>query len=931
MSAHRSWCLAGALLFFGVAAPLWAQTDGAISGRVKDVGSGASLDGVLITVDDGRRGATTDTSGAFRIRQLRVGSYDVHFRRIGYRPLVITNVIVRAGLSTDLTVTLEQQAVNVDEITVEAPIDPVLDPLAARTEQRIDAKDLRELPVSSLDEALALAAGTVGESYRGGRVGQSSFILDGLGLKNQIDASTNGLGMRIPPDILAEASLVTNGFSARYGQAISGMVNVVTKDGGERWAGRVAYETDRLFGGRGDLGLDRLILNADGPIMGKITGVFGVDLNGRMDFEPVNAPAPTDSRDPFSQADGPLPNNSGEQLSFSAKVTAPISRHQTLRLFALQSIEQRRLYDQTYKYDADFGPARRVDGLLLSGHLQHSSSPTAKIPLVADLRVGHFSRDFTRGSLQEPVDYKFGAFTGQHFHFVGEEQARAADTAGVAGGVPGMAFPQYSSRTPWGVPAFFLGSGPSGEISWNHLTENRLQLDLTLGASQRGDLYFGGEYVKQKVETFQRVFGSLPVGDGDSVPPATASRFDPVALALYTEAQFRAADLGFTVGLRYDQFSTRADLEGVPSRTQHRINPRISIATVLKGATVVGSFGTFSQAPDYQYLVDAAFDDTLRTGRFRQGNPSLGFENSWQGELSLRGRPAPNIAVRTNVFVKRLDGLVASVPLGVDPDSAMFGNDDYGTVRGFEVLAEREFTRGWGARFLYTLQSAVASSSNAFLLRRALTIDPVTGDTLIPARIEFPLDFDRRHSFTLIGQGAVPAGVGPRVFGVHPFAELEGAAIVRLQSGLPYSRVAPGTDSIVGPPNESRLPWTSSVDMLLRRPFNLGRRGRASIYLDIRNVLNKENIVSVRRDTGSPDATNDIINDMAEDAYAAHPEPIPFESPRYRPDGDLNNDGIIEGRDELFPLYLAAARDVTNPVFSYGPPRLLRIGMEILF
>lgn len=920
-----------ALLLLVLAVPaLYGQSEGAISGRVSDQSTGASIDGVVLTVSDGRRGAVTDTSGLFRIRQLRSGMYDLRARRIGYRPVVITGVQVRAGQTVDINVMMEPQAVTVEEITVEAPVDRVLDPLATRTEQRIEAKDLRELPVSSLNEALALSAGAVGESYRGGRVGETAFILDGLGLKNQIDASTNSIGVRIPPDILTEASLVTNGFSARYGQAISGVVNVVTKDGGDRWQGRLAYETDRMFSGRGDLGLDRFIMQADGPIAGGVTAVVGIDLNARLDFDPVNAPAAPNPRDPYSDLNGPLPNNSGEQYSFSAKITAPITQRQTLRLFALKGIEQRLLYDPRYKYDAELGPAQRVDGLLLSGHLQHTSSPTARLPLVADLRVGRFTRDFTRGSLVDSADYAFGAYTGQRFHFRGEDQARARDTAALSGAVPGMELPELSSNTPWGVPAFFYGTGPRGEISWNHFTETRVQLDFTLGASQRGDFYFGGEVVRQKVETFQRVLGALPVGTGDSVPPATTSAFNPLAFAAYAETQFRLADLGFTLGLRFDHFDTRADLDSLPSKPQNKFNPRISVATALVGATVVASLGSFSQPPDYQYLVDAAFDDTLRTGRFRRGNPQLGFENSWQGELSVRGRPAPGISLRTNLFVKRLDGLVASVPLGVDPDSAIFGNNDYGTIRGVEILAEREFSRGWGARVIYTLQSAQASSSSAFLLRRAFTIDPVTGDTIIPARIEFPFDYDRRHGLTFIGQGAVAQNVGPRVFGVRPIAGLEGAVIARFQSGLPYSRVAPGTDSIVGPLNDSRLPWTSTVDMLLRRPLSLGR-ARGSLYLDVRNMFNRQNVVSVRRDTGTPDATNAMIQQMAEDAYNSHPEPIPFESPRYRVEGDLDRDGVIQGREELFPLYLDAAQDATNPLLFYGPPRLLRIGMEFVF
>ena len=46
---------------------------------------------------------------------------------------------------------------------------------------------------------------------------------------------------------------------------------------------------------------------------------------------------------------------------------------------------------------------------------------------------------------------------------------------------------------------------------------------------------------------------------------------------------------------------------------------------------------------------------------------------------------------------------------------------------------------------------------------------------------------------------------------------------------------------------------------------------------------------------------------------------------------DLNGDGYIAGRDELFPLYLAAARDFTQPLFAYGSPRLMRLGVELLF
>ena len=112
---------------------------------------------------------------------------------------------------------LEQNPLELEPVVVNAPYDAVLDPLATASEQKITEADLRELPVTTLAEALELSAGAVGTSYRGGRIGEESFILDGLGVKNRMDAATAGLGVTIPTDLLSEASLVTNAFSARYG------------------------------------------------------------------------------------------------------------------------------------------------------------------------------------------------------------------------------------------------------------------------------------------------------------------------------------------------------------------------------------------------------------------------------------------------------------------------------------------------------------------------------------------------------------------------------------------------------------------------------------------------------------------------------------------------------------------------------------------
>jgi hypothetical protein len=916
-----------ALLLFGsiIPAGLLAQAEGAVSGRVRDARTGSGLSEAQILVDDRMR-AIADTGGLYRVRGIRSGWHRVGARYIGYRSVVQDSVFVRAGATVTLDFSLESNPMQLDPLVVTAPIDPVLDPLATSTEQKISAADLRDLPVSSLEEALTLSAGSVGESYRGGRLGEESFILDGLGVKNQLDASQGGLGVRIPPDVLSEASLVTNGFSARYGQAISGLVNVVTKEPGNEWQGRLAYEGDRPFGGSWDLGLDRFIAQADGPVVGRIGIVAALDVSGRLDADPVNAPAPTDPRDPRSAAPTLLPHNSGEVWSGLGKIVVPFGDQITVRLLGLHSEDQRLLYDPAYKYELDFAPGQRTRGDLFSGHVQFVSGPGTRKPLIVDARIGRFLRDFMRGTMDGEVDFALGAISGSRFHFIGEDIARAQQDS--PDPIPGLTTPELSSSTPWGVPAFFMGTGSRGELGWNHFGETRGQLDFTYGAGERIDLYAGGEIVRQHVQTFQRALGYLPVGD--SVPATALSDFTPTSAAGYLEGQIRLTDLAFTLGLRYDQFNAGSSVPGESRGSQQKLSPRFAVSTVLRGATFVASYGRFSQAPDYQYLVDAAFDDTTRTGRFRQGNPNIGFEDATQYEFSLRVRPTEITSLRLGAYVKRLDGLVASVPLGLDPDSTIFGNADAGTVKGLEVLFERELRGGFGARLIYTLQSAKATATDAFLLNRVISVDPSTGDTIRPARAEFPLDFDRRHTVTAILRSKLSETVGPKVFGVRPLGGFEAAAILQVSSGLPYSRVSASGDSLIGLPNDARLPSIQTLDLLVRRPLRLGG-ARGGVYLDMRNVLNRRNTVAVRRDTGQPGLGSDGIEALAEAAYLEHPEEIPYESARYRADADVNGDGYIAGRDELFPMYLAAAQDFTQPLFAYGPPRVVRLGLEFLF
>ncbi|HEY8061494.1 MAG TPA: TonB-dependent receptor [Gemmatimonadales bacterium] len=911
-----------------MAFPLGAQSTGGIIGKVIDATNEHPVRGVQVRLDGGRYGTTTDTVGEYRIRGVQAGVHVLEVTYPGYRPERREGIEVQAGDYTRADVRLAPLAVQLAELRAVGVQDPVLDPLATATEQRITADQLRRLPITNLQDAIAMQAGVVGESFRGGRPGEQAFVLDGFGIKNQLDASTNGSSaIQIPPDLITGASLVTNGYSARYGQAISGVVDVTTRDGGDVWRGRAAYETDRPLSGGADHGIDRMVLQADGPIGHRIKAVGIIDLNAQLDGDPSSAPAPTDTLDPRSTSPYPLPHNSTETWTVGGKLTVPFTSRVVGRLFGLATTQQAYLYSPAYKYDANFAPGSRTDGKLLTGHLQLLPPTQSARPLFGDLRIGYTDKSFVRGTVAAP-DYAFGGFTGKRLHILDEDIAKRQDTISTRAALPDFGTPQFSSNSPWGVPGFFLTGASSGELAWNEFSEFRTQLDATLGLGAHVDMYFGGMYAAQRVKTFERVLAYQPVGG--TIPPPTASNFSPGLSGAYVEAQARAGDLGFTAGVRYDGFTPGAVLANTTLHARSTLSPRVAVSTVVSGATFVASLGKFSQPPDLQYLVDASFDDTTRTGRFRQGNPNLGFESAMQYELSARIRLPSGASLKINIYDKHLDGLVASVPINVNPDSSIFTNADIGTVTGAEVIVERELHDGWGARVSGVVQRAEATVSNGFTIYDQTHIDPNTHDTIVASRFQFPLDYDRRLALIAVVTGEISPRGGPMVAGLRPFAGLQMSAVGRYSSGLPYTRTNFAGDSLVGPVNGSRLPGQYSIDALFRRPIRIGKFN-GGLYLDMRNLLNTLNQTAVRRETGTPYPDSTTLKTLAMQAYQANPNPIPFESPRYRRWADLNGDGLIAGQTELLPLYTRAAVDFTWPIFIYGPPRLVRFGMELLF
>ena len=153
---------------------LFAGSTGKIAGIVKDKSTGDVLIGVNITLEGTTLGASTDIDGTFIILNVPPGTYVVDAQYIGYSNTITKNVQVNIDLTTELDITLQEEALEMKEaVTVVAQQDLVTKDLTASTatvnSERIDA-----LPVTEISEVLELQAGYVDGHARGGRKGCGS-------------------------------------------------------------------------------------------------------------------------------------------------------------------------------------------------------------------------------------------------------------------------------------------------------------------------------------------------------------------------------------------------------------------------------------------------------------------------------------------------------------------------------------------------------------------------------------------------------------------------------------------------------------------------------------------------------------------------------------------------------------------------------------
>ncbi|MFA5833215.1 MAG: TonB-dependent receptor [Bacteroidota bacterium] len=228
---------------------LIAGTTGKIAGKVTDSKTKEGIPSAVVAIAGTPLGASTDFDGNYVIVNVPPGTYSVSVSYVGYQPTRINNVGVNVDYTTTLNIQLNESAVELNEFIVEGERNPLIRQDQTNPVVAVTAENIQALPVTSISEIIGLQSGVVVDDdgdihVRGGRSNEISFTLNGISVNNPYD---NLSSIGVATNAVQEVTVSTGTFSAEYGNALSGVVNYVTKEGGAKNTGSLRVLTGDYY------------------------------------------------------------------------------------------------------------------------------------------------------------------------------------------------------------------------------------------------------------------------------------------------------------------------------------------------------------------------------------------------------------------------------------------------------------------------------------------------------------------------------------------------------------------------------------------------------------------------------------------------------------------------------------------------------------
>ncbi|MGH7495224.1 MAG: TonB-dependent receptor [bacterium] len=792
--------LAACLLALLVDASVRAGTTGKISGRVVDKANKAGLPGASVQIEGTTLGAATDRNGEYVILNVPPGTYTVKLSFIGYGAVTISNVKVSINQTTTLNLELAESTLQSEEVVVVAER-PLVRQDATGTVAVVGREEIQALPVRDFIEVVQLRAGVVGEdgniNIRGGRSNEVAYLVDGVYVE---DPLFGGLGTRVHNDAIEQLEFLSGTFSAEYGDALSGVVNIVTREGAEKLAAKLDARTGEFASPYSGYDESRFIASVSGP-----TGALP-NLSFFLSGE-------SDRRGSW------LPFGYNRDFSALGKLTQRFSPALKATLNYRYTKGERESYNHAWKYI----PEQYLQSRTRSDHAMLDLKHVLSSKSFYDIKFSYFDQRYRLGVLDENGNF-----------IPPEEYLSTADR--VYKSDAGNGFEFYAQANPLDyIDSHTKTFNAKGDLIWQADAHHELKTGLEL---KQHDLKLYSVYDPQRDNPY--------FNDYDR---------EPVEAAAYVQDKMEFASLILNAGLRVDYADQSAPFRANPldpnatvtSTKKWQFSPRLGIAHPITARTNFHfSYGHFFQNPEYQFLYEnSQYDLSVREPLF--GQPDLDAQKTVAYEAGLAHQFAPTLAASFTAYYKDVTGLIGTHYYFPYYDGRYVGytlyiNEDYANIKGFEIDLTLRRTRYFSGGLTYTYSTAKGSASS-----ETEQYPGTQESTLL-----YYLDFDKRHVINANASLNFRKAEGPRLFGAPVFENTYWNFVMRTSSGYPYTPGGRDVGFVIR--NSERMPWTFSLDAEIGKDWRIGAF-EITAFLEAINLTNYENVLYVYSDTGLPDQT----------------------------------------------------------------------------
>ncbi|MBP1683317.1 MAG: Outer rane receptor protein, partial [Ignavibacteriaceae bacterium] len=653
------------LLVFLTSYFLYAGTTGKLSGSVKDSQTGEPLVGANIIIEGTDYGAATNVDGNFVILNISPGNYSVKISYIGYQASQVTDVQIIVDQTTLLPVVLTPESIQVDEVIVTAST-PMVQKDVTSSISVIRRDQIESLPVSNFKDLLSLQAGVVETGsnnlhIRGGRSNEVAYLVDGVYVK---DPLLGGLSLEIGNDAIQEMSLLSGTFNAEYGNALSGVVNIVTRDGDDKFSGKFEGRTS-------EFGVDRYSILHESRVNGSLSGpLITNDLNFFISGE-------IDNRGSY------LPNGYAKYSSFFTKLTTTIIPLAKISLQNRGSVGDRQNYSHSFKYIPEQYPKIKTDSWQSSLTFTHTTANN----FFYDIRASYFNQ---------------GYFSG-----IDKDTSRYLPTS------------EWIYFSEYGNGFEFYKVTDTLEITDSRTSTADFKLDAVWQMNEFNEIKFGAQFQKHWLDLYY-------VYDPKRNFPYFDDYYtEPFEVAGYIQDKIELAYLVLNLGLRWDYSNANVRYRSDPldpntlieSGPKSQLSPRIGIAHPISDRTKLHfSYGHFFQIPEFQYLFENnQYDLNVREPLF--GQADLDAERTISYEVGVSHQFSDRIAAHVTAYYRDITGLIGTryyFPFvdGRYTGYTLYVNEDYANVKGFEVTLDIRPDRYFSGGLTYTYMDAKGSASS---------------------------------------------------------------------------------------------------------------------------------------------------------------------------------------------------------------------------